>query len=99
MNASSTPALPASAATHGHADVAARLQQSEIFREYREAFQTATGLPLVLRPVGAGESSMAGTRNINAFCALMAVRRQTCAACVQMHARIEAEAGPAGGAR
>ena len=73
-------------------DVAARLQNSEIFRDYQQAFQTATGLPLVLRAAGAFEAPLAGAKNISPFCALMAARSRTCAACLQMQQRVEAEA-------
>lgn len=86
-----SPTEPALAATDArHAEVVARLQQSEVFRDYQEAFQTATGLPLSLRPAGTAIAP-AATRNVSAFCALMARGNQTCVACVQMHARIAAE--------
>lgn len=70
-------------------DVVARLQQSEIFRDYQQAFQTATGLPLVLRASGAFDAPMAGASNISPFCALMAARSKTCAACLLMQQRME----------
>lgn len=73
-------------------DVAARLQASEIFRDYQQAFQTATGLPLVLRAVGAFDAPMAGAKNVSPFCALMAARSKTCAACLQMQQQVEAQA-------
>lgn len=84
----------ASAGANSHprdAEVVARLQQSELFRDYREAFQTATGLPLMLRARGTSERPMTGAKNVSAFCAFMASRNSTCAACVQMHARVEAQ--------
>ncbi len=71
-------------------DVVARLQKSQIFRDYQQAFQTATGLPLVLRAAGAFSSPLSGAKNGNAFCALMAARSKTCAACLQMQQGMEA---------
>ena len=92
MNASYS-AAPLDDTSHNRDDgVVARLQQSEIYRDYQQAFQTATGLPLVLRAMGAFQSPMAGAKNVNAFCALMAARNKTCAACLQVQARVEAEA-------
>lgn len=95
MNATHTPLAPPAPATpaeNRHGDVVARLQQSDIFRDYQQAFQTATGLPLVLRAAGAFQAPMAGAKNVAPFCALMAGRSKTCAACLQMQQRVETEA-------
>jgi AraC-like DNA-binding protein/ligand-binding sensor protein len=75
-----------------HEEVVARLQQSEIFRDYQQAFQTATGLPLVLRAAGSFQSPMQGSKQINPFCALMAARSKSCAACLQLQEQVEREA-------
>ena len=56
-----------------HAGVVSRLQKSEIFRDYQRAFQTATGLPLVLRAVGSFQPPLRGSKQVNAFCALLRV--------------------------
>ena len=77
MNA--TLSSPASAPLHDqqlHRDdgVVARLQNSELFRDYQQAFQTATGLPLVLRAAGAFKAPLAGAKNFNPFCALMVAK-------------------------
>lgn len=76
----------------GSNEVVARLQGSEIFRDYQEAFQTATGLPLVLRGAGSFAAPHAGARNVNAFCALLMGQSKTCAACLQLQHRAESEA-------
>jgi AraC-like DNA-binding protein len=92
MNAANPP-ITLDETTHpGEGNVVARLQQSEIFRDYQQAFQTATGLPLVLRAAGAFQAPLAGAKNVNAFCSLMAGRSQTCAACLRMQERAEAGA-------
>jgi AraC-like DNA-binding protein/ligand-binding sensor protein len=73
-------------------DVVARLRDSQIFRDYQQAFQTATGLPLVLRSAGSFQAPMHGTKNMNSFCALMAAKSKTCAACLQLQQQAETEA-------
>lgn len=71
------------------ADVVARLQQSELFRDYQDAFQTATGLPLVLRAVDSFQPPLHGSKKIASFCALMGGTNKTCAACLQLQARVQ----------
>ncbi len=73
------------------------MQQSEIFRDYREAFESTTGLPLTLRAAGSFQPPQAGSKQLNPFCALMAGRSKTCAACLQLQQRAEqaATANPA----
>jgi AraC-like DNA-binding protein/ligand-binding sensor protein len=74
-----------------HVDVISRLQASEIFRDYQQAFQTATGLPLALRAVGSFHAPLRGSKQTSAFCALMAATSKSCAACLQMQQRVESE--------
>ena len=81
---------------HRGEDVVARLQESEIFRDYQEAFQTATGLPLVLRAAGSFQPPMHGSRQVNSFCALMSGASKTCAACLQVQQLVEQDAGSTG---
>jgi len=73
-------------------DLVDRLQKSEIYREYQRAFEAATGLPLALRPAGSFQAPLNGSKNRNEFCALMASQNKTCAACLDMQQRIEAQA-------
>ena len=77
---------------HRHEDVVSRLKASQIFRDYQEAFETATGLPLVLRAAGSFELPLQGSKQIASFCALIGGAGNTCAACLQLQARIEREA-------
>jgi AraC-like DNA-binding protein len=91
MNASHSP-IPSTEPLHRDGDLVARLQQSEIFRDYQQAFQTATGLPLALRATGAFSAPMQGAKNLNPFCTLMAATSKTCSACLQMQNRVETEA-------
>ena len=90
MNASPTPA-PATSPVECHDEVVTRLQQSEIYRDYQKAFETATGLPLVLRAAGSFQPPLKGSKQINPFCALMAATSKTCAGCLLMQQQVECE--------
>lgn len=64
------------------ADLARVLAESEIFREYEQAFSEATGLPVSLETVSSWQPPHAGKKTQNAFCRAMAGRNRTCAACL-----------------
>ncbi len=70
-----------------------RLRESAIFRDYQEAFENATGLPLQLHAVGEAASSLRERPRSNTFCSLMAQKNQACAACFALQKRLEEEAG------
>jgi AraC-like DNA-binding protein/ligand-binding sensor protein len=72
--------------------VVSRLQSSPLFRAYQEAFEATTGLPLVLREAGSFRTPMEGSKKVNRFCVLMTENNKTCAACLQLQERLEAEA-------
>jgi AraC-like DNA-binding protein/ligand-binding sensor protein len=74
---------------HRDAELVARLRSSIIFRDYQEAFQTATNLPLVLRGVGSFEVPLAGAKQVNAFCALIGGSSRACAACLGMQQKVD----------
>ncbi len=78
--------------THRPEEVANRLRSSEVFQSYQQAFQTATGLPLVLRAAGSFQAPLHGSKNGSAFCALMSAKSKTCAACLQLQQQVEAAA-------
>ena len=82
----STPVAPA-----GERDVSvlSHLRQTEVFRDYQNAFETTTGLPLALRAAGSFDSPLRGSRRVNPFCALMAAKTKSCAACLQLQRRME----------
>lgn len=92
MNAVPSSSASAHESSHRNQGLVARIEKSPIFRDYRSAFQTATGLPLVLRAAGSFKPPMAGSKQMNPFCALMAGRSKSCAACLQMQERVEQEA-------
>ena len=66
-----------------------RLQQSGLFRDYQRAFETTTGLPLVLRAAGSFETPLQGSKHSNPFCTLMTQSNKTCASCLQLQQRVE----------
>lgn len=70
----------------------ARLRQSKLFRDYQQAFEATTGLPLVLREAGSFRTPLEGSKRANPFCALMTEANKTCAACLQLQQRAEDEA-------
>jgi AraC-like DNA-binding protein/ligand-binding sensor protein len=59
------------------------LRSSDLYKEYERAFNEATGLPLALRPVESWQLPHHAQRKENPFCALLAERSKSCAACLQ----------------
>ena len=70
----------------------AQLKSSRIFKDYQDAFRETTGMPLNLRPVEGFDLSHHGDPKENPFCALMAKSNHSCAACLQLQAKLESEA-------
>jgi AraC-like DNA-binding protein len=68
------------------------LQRTEIFRDYQQAFESITGLPLVLRKAGSFQPPLHGSKRLNPFCAQMKQRNKSCAACLLLQQRVEDEA-------
>jgi AraC-like DNA-binding protein/ligand-binding sensor protein len=83
-------------ATRQSRDFVTHLQKSDLFRDYQRAYETTTGLPLAVRAVGTFQLPFQGSRQASSFCALMAGRNKTCAACLRAQQQLEekAEAGP-----
>jgi AraC-like DNA-binding protein len=59
------------------------LAHSKIYQDYEKAFTDATGLTVSLRPVESWQLPHRGKKSENTFCALMAQRSGTCAACLR----------------
>ena len=91
MNAVSHVSAPAGDSTHRNRDLVARIETSQLFLDYRSAFETATGLPLTIRAAGSFQPPLAGSSRMNPFCALMASRNKSCAACLELQQRAEQE--------
>ncbi len=60
------------------------LTHSQVFQDYERAYTEATGLPVTLRPVETWQLPLRGKRKENPFCAMMAEKSRSCAACLQM---------------
>jgi AraC-like DNA-binding protein len=73
------------------------LTHSEMFQNYERAYTEATGMPLTLRPVETWQLPLHNKRRENPFCAMMAEKSRTCAACLQMQEKLvqSAAEGPA----
>jgi AraC-like DNA-binding protein len=73
------------------------LARSETFQSYERAYKTVTGMPLALRPTETWQLPFYGKSGQNAFCALIAGNSHTCAACLQLQAKLTQDAanGPA----
>lgn len=70
--------------THENSNhIISTLANSQVYQDYERAFNETTGLPVNLRPVESWQLPHHGRRNENRFCAMMAERSRTCAACLQ----------------
>lgn len=64
------------------------LTHSEMFKNYERAYTEATNLPVAMRPVETWQLPLHGKRKENGWCALMAAKSRTCAACLQMQEKL-----------
>lgn len=64
------------------------INDSDFYREYERAYCDATGLPLTLRPTETWKPPFHGKKNENKFCAMMAQKSATCAACLNLQERL-----------
>ena len=69
-----------------------QLKSAQIFKDYQEAFRETTGMPLNLRAVEGFDLPHRDDPHENPFCALMAKSNHSCAACLQVQAKMEQEA-------
>ncbi len=58
------------------------LSRSQVYRDYENAFSETTGLPLAITPVETWQLPHHGHKGENPFCALMASKSRSCAACL-----------------
>jgi AraC-like DNA-binding protein/ligand-binding sensor protein len=65
-----------------------KLTRSKIFRDYEQAFRSATGLPFSLTPPETWGLPHHGDRNESPFCEVIAQGGKTCAACLDMQERL-----------
>lgn len=60
------------------------LSASKIYQDYERAFSETTGLPVSLRPVESWQLPQHGKKHENPFCAMMAEKSRSCAACLRL---------------
>ena len=65
-------------------DLIETLTASKIYQDYERAFSDATGLPVTLRAVESWQLPLHGKKNENPFCAMMAEKSRSCAACLRL---------------
>lgn len=68
------------------------LSESQIYRDYEQAFTRGTGLPLALHSPDMLHMVRYAHRQENPFCALMARTNQSCAQCYALQCKLEEEA-------
>lgn len=64
--------------------ISEKLSQSQILRDYEQAFAEATGLPLKFIPAGKKRPAMRGSVAINPFCEHMTETDAGCRLCIEM---------------
>jgi AraC-like DNA-binding protein len=64
------------------------IQSSKVFKDYQKAFLRLTGLPLALQTADSWQLPHHGNSNENPFCAALARQNGTCAACLEMKAKL-----------
>jgi AraC-like DNA-binding protein/ligand-binding sensor protein len=69
-------------------DLIEALTRSSIYRDYERAFSETTGLPVSLRSVESWQLPHRGKRHENPFCAMMAEKSRSCAACLRLQQRL-----------
>jgi AraC-like DNA-binding protein len=73
-------------------NVIEKLAGSKIYQDYERAFSETTGLPVTLRPVESWQLPHHGKRSENRFCAFMAQKSRSCAACLQVQQQLAEKA-------
>ena len=83
---------PAPGAVNSNDQLIETLRRSATFQNYERAFAVTTGMPLALRSVENWQLPFRGLRRESAFCAVMAEKSRTCAACLQLQEKLSVEA-------
>ena len=68
------------------------LTSSKIYQDYERAFSETTGLPVALRPVESWQLPQHGKKQENPFCAMMAGKSRSCAACLRLQQELSEKA-------
>ena len=73
-------------------DLVEALTSSKIYQDYERAFSETTGLAVSLRPVESWQLPHHKKRNENPFCAMMAEKSRSCAACLRLQHELSEKA-------
>src|SRR5579871_4918966 len=84
-----TDTAPSTREARQDRELLGQIRSSALFFSFEEAFQTTTGLPLVLRQSGAFDRPFEGGKNASPFCSLMTAGGRSCAACLTLHQEAE----------
>ncbi len=87
LAAPATRTAPANGSQH-HKGIIEALVNSQIYRDYERAFNETTGMPVSLRPVESWQLPHHGHKNESPFCALMAEKSRSCAACLRVQQQL-----------
>lgn len=68
------------------------LTSSQIYQDYEKAYCETTGMPVSLRPVETWNLPHHGKKNENRFCAMMAEKSRSCAACLRLQQELAEKA-------
>ncbi|HUD48420.1 MAG TPA: helix-turn-helix domain-containing protein [Candidatus Baltobacteraceae bacterium] len=69
-------------------DLVEALANSTIYQDYERAFSETTGLPVSIRSVESWQLPHRGKRQENPFCAMMAGKSRSCAACLRLQQQL-----------
>jgi AraC-like DNA-binding protein/ligand-binding sensor protein len=69
-------------------ELASKIAESQIFRDYQRAFSETTHLPLAFRTSESWQLAQHGQKYENPFCALLARSSRSCAMCLEMQDRV-----------
>lgn len=83
-----TGRMDSPAAGNGGKDLVEALATSRLYREYERAFVEAIGVPLTLRPPETWQLPYHGKRYENPYCAFLAAKSRSCAACLRTAQRL-----------
>ena len=73
-------------------EILRQLSESQIYRDYEQAFSNATQLPLAIRPHEIWRHALEGKKYQNPFCLMMAASSATCAACLEVQGEMATKA-------
>jgi AraC-like DNA-binding protein/ligand-binding sensor protein len=87
------PLEQTSSRTGRSGSLTSQLSETQLYKDYEQAFREATGLPLAIRPAKSYRLVLKQQEGGNPFCMLLARTNAGCANCLKMQADLEESAG------